>query len=167
MTVVVGHHGPVLAVLGYPAGYPVQLPLQHEGAVREALLLLAVQDDPASVLDSPGRGAACSGHRGRTRAHPAFADHTLPGNVPVEAAQCRHLRPGRDGPGDLRGITAGAGAAWYLAACGHILDLSRWCRSAARCSARCLMPSRHLRIMKGSPTSIKISSVTMAGLPQS
>ena len=32
------------------------------------------------------------------------------------------------------------------------------------CSARCLMPSRHLRVMNGSPISIKISSVTMVGL---
>jgi len=28
------------------------------------------------------------------------------------------------------------------------------------------MPSRHLRIMNGSPISIKISSVTMVGLAQ-
>jgi S1-C subfamily serine protease len=42
VTVIAGHHGPVLAMLGRPARRPVRLPSQHKGAVVKELFLHAV-----------------------------------------------------------------------------------------------------------------------------
>ena len=123
MAVIVGHHGPVLAVLGGPTGHPVELPGQHEGAILQELVLLAVQDDPAAVLDSVGGAAAYPRHRGRTRAHPMRMNDAFPGYVPVEPAERGHLGPGTDRPGNFGQICGSTHRAWSLVTRGHIVNL--------------------------------------------
>src|SRR5262249_55156769 len=118
VAVVVGHHGPVLAMPGIPAGYPVQLPLQDERAVFEELILLAVHDDPAAALDGVAPAVPGTGHRGRSRPHPVLMDDALPGGVLVEAGQRRHLRAGADRPRN-RGIHASVHPAASLPISGY------------------------------------------------
>jgi hypothetical protein len=72
----------------------VQLPLQHEGAISQVLILLVGAHDPPAVLDRFMLAPPVAGHGGRARPHPALLDGAGPGDVTVELGAGLHLRAG-------------------------------------------------------------------------